>query len=164
MGLRVRILPTLKFAILAFCAAVVVMSLGGMVALARTSDEPDPQMDALAFARLVGGLEAEVEICAAPPATYEAALRDARAILPNRYRKVGLNPGDVERDIAKGKSDELAMHQADPSWPPCNVFRRMVVNLKCWILIAHGKPIASCPQPPPPDTPGWQDRLKSSPQ
>jgi len=151
-------------AIWVLCFGWVAMLLIETAAVARTSDEPDPRMLAFAFARGVGELEAHAEMCAAPSVAYESTARDAIAILPDQYRKVGLDPSDIERDIAKGKADILAMHQANPSWPPsvpsCLGFNGLVANLRCWILIAQGT--HSCPPPPPPNISGWQDQLGKS--
>lgn len=145
------------------CAGLVAMAVIGTTSLAETQDELDPQMHAYAFARRIGEVEAHAQICKAPPVTYDSTLRDARAVLPDQYRKGNLDPVDIEQDIAKGKADFLAMHQANPSWPSCNVFRRMVAALRCWVLIANGKIENGCPTLPPYDRPGWQDRFRTPP-
>jgi len=155
--------PTPVFlASLAVCVASVGMSVIEASSFASTADEPDQRMPAFAFARLIGDTEAEAEICSAPPETYESTLRDARVVLPEQYRKAGLNPDDIDRDVAKGKADILAMHQANPGWPSCDVFRRGVSTLSCWTLIIRDKIENGCPPLPPSDSPGWQDRIRSS--
>lgn len=121
-----------------------------------------------AFATSVGDLEARAELCLAPPISYESVVRDARALLPDEYRQAGRDPSDIEQDIVRGKNSTLAMHQANPRWPPdvpsCPGFMSMVVDLRCWVLVAQGKTKKDCPPLPPPEQPGWQGRLRSSAQ
>ena len=72
-------------------AIIVAIAVGCSQARAK-SDEPDPEMEALSFSYLVGGIQAQAELCGAPPSTYVVTIEGARAVLPEVYVPGGARP------------------------------------------------------------------------